>query len=257
MPLHQKVGEIFLEDEGGRAAFSNSLRRDFLVKDAGIFAPRTNTVRNELRVVLLLESPHTDEVEPSDIHDRHPLAGRSGKDVTKVLMEWLPGSNHQDNESIGSLVNRKHCDVRWLGIMNVSQLPFQKEPYKRQDNGIRQHTCWSDYITCMKYIKKHLDVKTYKGKDDAETQNLRRLQCKIEELENAIIEDLRRRLDSIKSARPDVLLVCCGEVARKFYEKTSICMYNTDAPHPSRSHWIHYLKLKKLKPEITRRIQQT
>lgn len=152
MPLHQKVGEIFLEDEGERAAFSNSLRRHFLVKDAGIFAPGTNTVRNELRVVLLLESPHTDEVEPSGIHNRHPLAGRSGKDVTKVLMEWLPGSNLQDNESIGNLVNREHCDVRWLGIMNVSQLPFQNPAYNINGDARQNNPPWKEYKDSMEYI---------------------------------------------------------------------------------------------------------
>ena len=256
MPLHQKIGEIFLANgpADARKAFSDSLER-FLVPDRGTIQD-DGTVRDELRVVLLLESPHTDEVELPEIHNRHPLAGRSGQDVTKVLMEWLPGLNLQDNESIGSLVNREHCDTRWLGIMNVSWLPFQKKPYKEQDNGVRQNVCWDDYITCMKYIKDHPGVKTYRGKDDAKTQRLQQLRCKIEELESAIIEDLKGRLMLIKSARDGVLLVCCGEVARQIYEKTDVSMCDTDAPHPSYSRWIYYLKLKKLKPRIMHRIRQ-
>ena len=250
MPLHESVGEIFLE-AGARAAFSNSLRR-FLVEDRGTVQD-DGTHRDELRVVLLLESPHIDEVKLSDeICNRHPLAGESGKDVTKVLMEWLPGLTLQDNEPIGSLVNQEHCDVRWLGIMNVSQLPFQSKAYCRRHIPQRENDCrgddnWDDYITCMDYIKDHLGRKTYKGKNNAETQRLQRLQCKIEKLETAIIVNLRGRLESMKSEKPDVLLVCCGEVAQKFYKKTDVSMCNTDAPHPSYRHWIYYLQLKKIK----------
>ena len=62
MRLHERVGEIFLANETDevQAAFSASLAR-FRVEDAGIFAPGGVTVRNELRVALLVESPHTDE----------------------------------------------------------------------------------------------------------------------------------------------------------------------------------------------------
>ena len=51
--LHQRVGRIFIETEE-REAFSNGLRR-FLVPDRG-------TDRYELRVVLLVESPHFHEI---------------------------------------------------------------------------------------------------------------------------------------------------------------------------------------------------
>ena len=156
MPLHQKVGEIFLANgsDEDRAAFSTSLAR-FRVEDAGIFKPNTDTVRNELKVALLLESPHTDEVELSDeIHNRHPLAGKSGQDVTKVLMEWLPGLILQDNQSIGNLVNREHYDVRWLGIMNAGQLPFQSPAYDINDDARQNHPPWKEYKDSMNHIRK-------------------------------------------------------------------------------------------------------
>ena len=243
MPLHESVGEIFLEAEAC-AAFSNSLER-FLVPDRGTVQD-DGTVRDELRVVLLLESPHTDEVELPEIHNRHPLAGRSGQDVTKVLMEWLPGLNLQDNESIGNLVNQEHCDIRWLGIMNVSWLPFQSSAYNISDDASRDRPPWKEYKDSMEHIRK----KRRRCEDQDNP-----LRCKINQLYCMIIEDLRGRLESIKSARPDVLLVCCGKVAQKLYEETGVRMCDTEAPHPARSQWIHYLTLKKLKERTIHRIR--
>ena len=241
MPLHERVGSIFLANETDevQAAFSASLAR-FRVEDAGIFTPNGVTVRNELRVVLLVESPHTDE-----IRNRHPLAGRSGQDVTKVLMEWLPGLILQDNQSIGDLVNREHYDVRWLGIMNAGQLPFQSPAYNTNGDARQNRPPWKEYKDSMNHIRK-------KKKRCEDHHNP--LRCKINQLYCAIIEDLRRRLEPIKSERPDVLLVCCGKVAQKLYKNTDIRLCDTYAPHPSRNQWIHYLTLKKLKERIIHRI---
>lgn len=248
MPLHQNVGEIFLANgsDEERAAFSASLER-FLVKDAGIFESNIGTVRNELKVVLLLESPHIDEVGLSDeIHNRHPLAGTSGQAVTKVLMEWLPGLILQDNESIGSLVNRKHYDVRWLGIMNVSQLPFQSSAYNINDDARQNRPPWNEYKDSMSHIRE----KRRRCEDHDNP-----LRCKINQLYHTIIGDLRRRLELMKFGRPGVLLVCCGEVAQKLYEKADVRLCDTYVPHPSHNQWIYYLTLKKLKEQIIHRIR--
>ena len=108
MLLNERVGAILLANEPPQArnTFSNSLKR-FLVKDAGIFEPGTNTVRNELRVVLLVESPHTDEVKLSeDIHNRYPLAGRTGRDVRGGTVPPGPST---------ALLGRRGARPAWSG----------------------------------------------------------------------------------------------------------------------------------------------
>ena len=209
--LLDSIGGIFDQN------FSTSLAR-FRVEDAGIIEPGTDTVRNELRVVLLVESPHTDEVGLSDeIHNRHPLEGSAGRHVRDILEQEqlaLP------DEPIGRLVHRVDDTVRGLGIMNVSQLPFQKEPYRNQDNGICHNQHWKDYIKCMEIIRK--DPVARKRKCN-----------KCQRLDDAIVEDLRRRLRSLCRRNSDVRLVPCGEVASTFYTKTK----ERYLPHPSRNGW--------------------
>ena len=246
MRLLQRIGEIFGED------FSNSLKR-FRVKDSG-------TKRNKLEVVLLVESPDTDEVSPPgednphEIGNRYPLAGEearySGKIVSNKFMEWYPRLGRLD-EPIGKLVHDNAPAVNWLGIMNVSQLPFQEGAYEVPDDAVfRNHQCWTDYIECMKYIKKNPGIKTYtcrKRKDECisetreRTQRLQQLRCKINKLEHAIIEDLAGRLEQL---RKDMQVMCCGEVAQIFYLKASYYRsrrtnnrYILDFPHPARQNW--------------------
>ena len=221
MPLHQRVGEIFLANESDeeRAAFSISLKR-FLVPDRG-------TDREGLEVVLLVESPHTNEVRPREICNRYPLAGSTGKYILQKFVEWeleLPdGPEHPD--SIGELVHQGHETVQKLGIMNVSQLPFQRKAYAcncnhyipQRENDCRDNANWNDYTYCMEYIKKCPGVKSYMRTDDEQTQRLQELRCKIDQLEYAIIEDLAGRLEPIGE---NVQVMCLGEVAQTFYLKS-------------------------------------
>ena len=240
--LYRRVGEIFLESEPARAraAFSGSLRR-FLVEDR--FANL-----NELRVVLLVESPHTYEVKLSRIRNRrYPLAGPTGRYVRNKLMAWKRALN-LPRQRIGRIVYEGNT-VQQLGIMNVSQLPFQCGAYKyscipQRNNDCRAYTdYWNDYITCMEYIRKHPGVKSYMAKGNnrtQRTQRLQRLRCKIDRLEYEIIEDLAGRLASIGE---NVQVMCLGNVAQIFYLK-SFYFRNTningrilDLPHPSNSGW--------------------
>ena len=228
MRLHERIGEIFLANETDevQAAFSASLAR-FRVEDAGIFAPDGVTVRNELRVVLLVESPHTDEVGLSDeIHNRHPLEGSAGRHVRDILEQ---GQLDLPDEPIGRLVHRVDDTVRGLGIMNVSQLPFQETPYIQYNNDVRQNQCWNSYIRCMKHIKKSPGTIGYRGFNPN-----RCLRTEINRLQCAIVDDLRRRLRVLHGRRHNVLLARCGEVAQAFHEKTGIVMPHTcDLPHPT------------------------
>ena len=239
MPLLQSIGGIFLENgsDEERAAFSNSLER-FLVPDIG-------TNRNELSVVLLDESPHTHEV-----CYRYPLAGNAGRHVRDVFNE--EARRMHPNEltrrvlpcgPIGRFVHDGHLgrlddngrrhDFLQLGIMNVSQLPFQSKAYDCVPwtvDDCRDRAGWNSYIKCMEYIKKESSVVNYQGFGSNGC-----LQTEINQLRDAIAEDLRGRLEALRGNRPDVLLVRCGEVAQNFYTKADVDMTPSCClPHPTR-----------------------
>ena len=243
MPLNERVGDIFVEDEGARETFSNSLKR-FLVKDTGIFEPSTDTVRNELSVVLLVESPHTHEVGYG-----YPLAGNTGRYVRKVLNggeNRLPGGpigRFVRDGRLGGLVNNP--EFLLLGIMNVSQLPFQGVAYDcipwGGEDDCRNSGIWKDYLKCMRNIKDKYCTENFRGfkyLGQDGRQRIGRLRDERNQLYAAITNDLIGRLEYLNRNNPDVRLVCCGKVAQKFYRKTDIHMPNTcNLPHPSYSKW--------------------
>ena len=222
MPLHERVVEIFAtESDVARAAFSNSLRR-FLVPDIG--ANRTG-----IAFVLLVESPHTHEVGY-----RYPLAGDTGRYVTKKLYgcarsqrdpsEFVPIGRYVHDGHVGQLPdNVNHLEFPPFGIMNVSHLPLMREAYDCVPwsySDYRGSDSWNSYTRCIKAVK-----------DRPGATNRRIPNCR--ELDEAIAEDLKARLKILHRENPCVLLVCCGTVARNFYGKTGVKMWDCDLPHPS------------------------
>lgn len=214
--LHERVGEIFLEEDEARAAFSDCLKR-LLVPDGG-------TMRKALEVVLLLESPHTAEVRPPNIRDRHPLAGDAGAEVRDQLAACklaLP------KQPIGQLVHRGDKTVLRLGLMNVSQLPFQRKPYA--DVRCTSANSWRDYLKCMNHIRKNPNVRSYQGFKNSNSTG-RRLESELNQLNDAITTDLRGRLKNLQENNPCVQIVPCGEAAAAFYTKAMVSYL----PHPAR-----------------------
>ena len=202
--LLRRIGEIFSND------LSAELER-FRVPDRGM-------CRDELRVVLLVESPHTDEVKPLECRNRYPLAGETGKDIRDVF-DKCQGIQLPD-KSIGELVYRGSPDfIRQLGIMNVSQLPFQEAAYQVHGAETPNSEEFKNYKKYMKIIKNNPFALTRKKND-------------CEKLDNAICEDLRARLVALYKHKPDVLLIRCGEVAQGFYMKT--CKMKNYLPYPSK-----------------------
>lgn len=225
MVLHQRISTIFIA-EAERGAFSNRLEQRFLVPDGGL--------NHDLRAILLLESPHKDEVSPSEVNDRFPLAGCAGQHVREKLNGWIPHWT-LPNRSIGELVH-ENCDaVQRLGIMNVSQFPLQWKAYVGiQDDWLRCQEK-KDWLRCMGRIRSGPRA-SYIGFSNSDL-GLRSgyLKEEIHLLRRAIANDLRGRLGRIREERPNVLLVCCGDVARAFYRCAGITFDNTCSfPHPSR-----------------------
>ena len=229
--LLEKIRHIFSQDLSRRLTH-------FLVED--------RFGSDDVKVILLCESPHTSEVCKG-----YPLAGDSGKDVTRVLSRWMPehyGFNQESIPSIGELVAEQNPCVSWLGVMNVSELPFQDGAYCCRAD-CRSCSQWGVYISSMQYLRKKPGVKC--PNDDRR----RALRC-------AIVKDLRTRLQALAThlgeRRSDILLVCCGDVAKQYYSQSEENGYRYPwpafyAPHPSRHQWMHYLSMENLKCCIVNR----
>ena len=175
---------------------------------------------NGVRVILLLESPHTDEVPRG-----RPLAGDSGNSVAERLAENIPAM-HGVVGAVGDLVASGDPRVSWLGIMNTSRFPLQAGPYLESDAGRPADIpAWSEFTRCLPYVR-------YEKRPVTERNEAALL------LERAIADDLQERLDRIPTGN-DLLLVCCGVVAQRMFERTRVrdAIRVVYAPLPSSKQW--------------------
>ena len=209
------------------------------------------------RTILLLESPHVDEVPAG-----HPLAGQSGKDVTEALkrnrsiettLGQIESTNQDssDNEAIGCILQRCSGTLR-LGLMNACRLPLQITAYCPRRQAIRpvafreadrwyhwqRHSGFLCFLQTVRDNPKLLSV-------EAEHHAFR--------VYRVLLSDLKSRLDGLPA---DARVVPCGKVARAFVagaislegyqDVAKIWGYRGGAqiwdpdrkvPHPSRGHW--------------------
>ena len=176
-----------------------------------------------VKVVLLLESPHTDEVQA---RPRRPLVGDSGTFATNGLGENVPAMCGVSG-ALGNLVADGDRRVSWLGIMNASRLPLQAGADTYPANGADRPPdipAWGEFERCLCYVR---------GERPVTERNEAALL-----LERAIVADLQERLDGIPAGN-DLLLVCCGEIAQRMFERTRArdTIRIAYAPHPSKSQW--------------------
>lgn len=199
----------------------NSIREDYFVED--IFSNI-----NRVKVLFILESPHTKEIECG-----YPLAGHSGLILSDSLFNI--------NMPFGLFLRKNETDEitginpKNYAIMNVCNIPMQESAYEDEYN--------SSIIDDLRIIREN-PLSTRRNK----------ISTKI--LEELLIEDFDRRLKEKLDCRETTieLIVPCGQVARSFLYKTSIEEWNSasnntsievqrrfevydDIKHPSRSNW--------------------
>ncbi len=75
-------------------------------------------VYDDVKVVFVLESPHTQEVK-----NGYPVAGKSGNDMSKVLFGL--------DEAFGKLIYEQA--IKNIAIVNVCNYPLQKSAYKNPE----------------------------------------------------------------------------------------------------------------------------
>jgi hypothetical protein len=166
-----------------------------------------------VRVVLLLESPHTEE-----FRYKYPLAGNSGLFVARVLAEKVASFNLLD--SITPLGRQLMCrGIESIGIMNCSNYPMDKRVYAAVDYVANQNK-----INALELIRHNPKSAT---RSDSECQTV----------ENDVVASLRERLSRLPGS---ALIVPCGSVARNTLQKVSMSdlnIYQKRVPHPARGRW--------------------
>lgn len=188
-PFLRDIGEIF------DRKFARLLE-PFLVPDA----PAAEGEWGGIRLILLAESPHTEEVNAG-----RPFAGHSGGAVTRLLRKGLPRSG-----------------ASRIGILNVCRLPLQAKAYEAKAGEARslaEHSSWRIFVESLDDIKNAPETR-------ARSSYVKR------RMDEVIVKDLRRRLRNVHD--PDkAKLACCGKLALTFYAKTQ----SVYLPHPARGQW--------------------
>lgn len=196
----------------------------------------------ELRTVLLCESPHSDEISHG-----HPLAGHSGRRITEAFSCYHPDFGAL-SEPIGCLLRQLHDgetieqlsatalnSLNSLGLMNVSRLPLQGSAYC-----LDVRVSYSDLLCYFESIKMTLENS---NKNIAQgVRYLRSLEDGLPSLQvyEALRDDLLCRLQQFQGQ--DVAVIPCGKVASVFFywatlEPNDDEIPNDFVPHPSSPWW--------------------
>ena len=154
---------------------------------------------DDIKVVLLFESPHRDELKCANTQ-RLPLVGATGRSVTKLLDALVhrrqPMRPPKAAEPIGHICGRRERRFAWLGLMNACQIPLQKKAY---DGNVELQGNYATLLADLQAFKDKLDY-------DENTDIIG------DKLAQAIAAVLEERLRPVQCR--GLLLVPCGRVAR-------------------------------------------
>ena len=157
-------------------------------------------VYEDTQVLFVLESPHNEEVKRG-----YPVAGKSGKDMSKVLFS--------ESEPLGKLISERI--VKNLGIINICNYPLQMSAYE-------DDTLDAD----MKLFEKI-----------RQNPKLRKKQTPINAVVSKIMEDFKARL----SPHKDKKIILCGKFAEMSFDSNFNELSFKEilrVPHPSFNQWL-------------------
>ena len=165
---------------------------------------------SEVRLLFLLESPYKDEL----IHN-HPLAGNSGKAVTKYIYENSDNIIPHRFRDIPLGCILKNSDLPILGIMNTSVWPLDKKCYPCNSRSIKS-------IAELDFIRKYPKPKSRKDVYNKRTERF-------------LFYGFYQRLRVILAVNSQVKIVPCGELAEKFLSGANLPNEHvlSKVPHPS------------------------
>lgn len=206
--LIEKLKEVDLEN-GYLSCRDASYLYNYVVHDI----PRP--IGDTVKIVFLVESPHTDEVDPEN---KYPLAGYSGQNVTEKLIfghsfglrELTRLRNGDRNISIGKLILENK--IPWLAIMNVSLLPLKKNAYNhtRSQSGEMQ-TLWCAFKEIKRELEERIEGELCPISRNVYDTIVNNLVCRIEQITNQCQPKFipfgniaRRSLCRVKQIRPSL-----------------------------------------------------
>ena len=182
----------------------------------------------EVEYLFILESPHTEEIK-----NGYPLAGESGKDVSRYLLNI--------NEPFGKLIKEKKLKEKKIAIVNVSNVPLQPFNTKKDDKEISN-------IKDIDKIKNNLESIRKREISDSTIGSK-----KLFELFKKRISEYIENNESLK------FIILCGEFVKKYFDyflknskvqvKHIINLNDYESkilyvPHPSRHQWTFIDKYK-------------
>lgn len=175
---------------------------------------------DDLRVLFIVESPHTEEVRYGA-----PLSGRSGADMTRVLLDRV--FNRKDIREplpFGRCLLFQNAFFKHFGAMNVCNLPLQRAAFKKIAPGAQQK--YGELFDAFKTIRSNPKAANRQSKTAAR-------------IDRMIVADFTGRLRSRKQTDP--LVIPCGNAARAFVEKSGVNLNPASClngiPHPSYGQW--------------------
>lgn len=157
-------------------------------------------IYKDTQLLFVLESPHNEEVKMG-----YPVAGKSGRDMSKVLYER--------GEPLGKLIFEQ--EVKNLGIINISNYPLQTSAYTNQE---LQEIEFFPKIRQNPKLRKH-DKFGING------------------VLTTIMDDFQFRLEPHK----DKKLILCGNFAQSAFDtrfEESEFKDVLRVPHPSFNQWL-------------------
>ena len=165
---------------------------------------------NDTEIIFVLESPHVYEVK-----NGYPVAGKSGKDMSKVLVN----DENLKKESFGKLIYEQK--IKNLGIINISNIPLQELAYSTEDINFQKLTTqliFKDFVLFR------------------QNPSMRKKECRVNKLIGIFQEDFVKRLSLYK----DKKIVLCGGFVHKIFNDTfshDDFKATIEVPHPSFNNW--------------------
>ena len=167
-------------------------------------------IDSKTEIIFVLESPHIYEVK-----NGYPVAGKSGKDMSKILFEDAA----LKKESFGKLISEKR--VQKFGIINISNIPLQELAYDLSDEKFS--------LLPTQLIFK--DFALFR-----QNPVLRKKDCRVNKLIKMYQEDFKKRLE----VHTDKKVVLCGAFVHKIFNDTFVhsdFREVLEVPHPSFNNW--------------------
>lgn len=164
-------------------------------------------IYEDTEVLFVLESPHNEEVKRG-----YPVAGKSGKDMSKVLFG--------EGEPLGKLISERR--VKNLGIINICNYPLQMSAY--------------DDV--------NLDVDMKLFEKIRQNPKLRKKDLPINVVVSKIMDSFKSRLAS----HTDKKIILCGKFAEASFDSVFTDKPHRGSesnfkevlrvPHPSFNQWL-------------------